>query len=131
VHGLARTQAHIDTVCGVFVSDRLVLHLPAIQNSAMLVLGFPLGFFTSGSFSPIAAFFTELFSTSLRASGQGFAYNQPRASRRSALPTLVGFLSEHVSLGHSIAVFAISAYLLMTLGVLTLPETRGAELVDI
>jgi MFS family permease len=100
-----------------------------IQNSAMLVLGFPLGFFASGSFSPIGAFFTELFPTSLRASGQGFSYNIGRAIG-ALFPTLVGFLSAHISLGHSIAVFAISAYLLMTLGVLTLPETRRAELID-
>ena len=50
-----------------------------ISNQLMLVLGFPLGFFPSGSFSPMGAYFSELFPTSMRASGAGFAYNLGRA----------------------------------------------------
>jgi hypothetical protein len=34
-------------------------------------------------------------------------------------------------LGHAIAMFAVSAYLLMILGVLLLPETRGVDLEEI
>ncbi len=87
-----------------------------ISNSTMLVLGFPLGFFASGSFSPIGAFFTELFPTSVRGAGQGFAYNLGRGVG-ALFPALVGYLSSHISLAHAIAVFAISAYALMTVGV--------------
>jgi MFS family permease len=100
-----------------------------IHNSTMLVLGFPLGFFASGCFSPIGAFFTELFPTSLRASGQGFSYNFGRAAG-ALFPTLVGYLSVRISLGHAIAVFAILAYLVMVIGVLLLPETRGSALLE-
>lgn len=100
-----------------------------ISNGIMLVLGFPLGFFASGSFSPLGAFFTELFPTSLRASGQGFSYNLGRGVG-ALFPTLVGYFSAHNSLGHSIAVFAVGAYLAMICGVVLLPETRGQELLQ-
>ncbi len=98
-----------------------------IGNSAMLVLGFPLGFFASGSFSPIGAFFTELFPTRLRGSGQGFSYNVGRGIG-ALFPTLVGYLSARMGLGHAISTFAGVAYLTMVCAVLLLPETRGREL---
>ena len=101
-------------------------YLP-ITNAVMLILGFPLGFFASGSFSPIGAFFTELFPSRLRGSGQGFSYNFGRGIG-ALFPTLVGFLSASAGLGVAIAVFAASAYLIMILGVVLLPETRGKEL---
>jgi MFS family permease len=101
-----------------------------ISDTVTLVLGFPLGFFSSGSFSPIGAFFTELFPTSLRGSGQGFSYNLGRGVG-ALFPALVGYFSARMSLGHAIAVFAAAAYLVMILGVLLLPETRGTKLNDI
>jgi MFS family permease len=98
-----------------------------IGNHVMLVLGFPLGFFASGSFSPIGAFFTELFPSRARGSGQAFSYNAGRAIG-ALFPTLVGYLSAETDLGHAIATFAVGAYLVMVLAVLALPETRGKEL---
>jgi MFS family permease len=100
-----------------------------ISNHVMLLLGFPLGFFPSGAFSPMGAFFTELFPTSVRGSGQGFAYNLGRGVG-ALFPALVGYFSAHIQLGKAIAVFAVSAYLLMSLSVLLLPETRGMELTE-
>jgi len=101
-------------------------YLP-IGNSVMLALGFPLGFFSSGVFSPVGAFFTELFPSRLRGSGQGFSYNFGRGIG-ALFPTLVGYLSGRVSLGPAIALFAASAYLIMIVGTVLLPETRGKEL---
>lgn len=98
-----------------------------LSNRAMLLCGFPLGFFPSGSFSPIGSFFTELFPTRVRGSGQGFSYNLGRGIG-AFFPALVGFLSRGMSLGLSIALFAGVAYVLMVVGVLALPETRGREL---
>ena len=98
-----------------------------ISNGAMLVLGFPLGFFASGSFSPFGSFLTELFPSRLRGSGQGFSYNFGRGVG-ALFPTLVGFLSARISLGRAISVFAVAAYLLMILAVLALPETKGKVL---
>jgi MFS family permease len=100
-----------------------------ISDHVMLFLGFPLGFFSSGAFSPMGAFFTELFPTSVRGSGQGFAYNLGRGVG-ALFPALVGYFSAHMQLGKAIAVFAVSAYLLMSLSVLLLPETRGMELTE-
>jgi MFS family permease len=98
-----------------------------ISNHLMLVLGFPLGFFPSGSFSPMGAYFSELFPTSMRASGAGFAYNFGRGVG-ALFPTLVGFVSGHTSLGTAISIFGSGAYLVMILGVIFLPETRGQQL---
>jgi len=112
-------------VCS-FVTVTAYTFLP-ISNSLMLVLGFPLGFFASGSFSPMGAFFTELFPSRLRGSGQGFSYNYGRAIG-ALFPTSVGYLSARISLGHAISAFAVTAYLVMILAVLLLPETRGKEL---
>jgi MFS family permease len=98
-----------------------------ISNHLMLVLGFPLGFFPSGSFSPMGAYFSELFPTSMRASGAGFAYNFGRGVG-ALFPTLVGYVSGHTSLGTAISIFGSGAYLVMILGVVFLPETRGRQL---
>jgi len=112
-------------VCS-FLTVTAYTYLP-ISNSVMLVLGFPLGFFASGSFSPVGAFFTELFPSRLRGSGQGFSYNFGRGIG-ALFPTLVGYLSARITLGHAISAFAVAAYLVMILAVLMLPETRGKEL---
>ena len=98
-----------------------------ISDHAMLFLGFPLGFFPSGAFSPMGAFFSELFPTSVRGSGQGFAYNLGRGVG-ALFPALVGYFSAHMQLGKAIAIFAVAAYMLMSLSVLLLPETRGMDL---
>ncbi len=111
---------------GAVIAVLLYTALP-ISDGATLVLGFPLGFFTSGTFSPMGAFFTELFPTAMRGSGQGFSYNFGRGVG-SIFPALVGYLSITLQLGRAIAVCAASAYVLMVIAVLMLPETRGREL---
>lgn len=111
---------------GAFVTILLYMVFP-IGNLATLLLGFPLGFFPSGSFSPMGSFFTELFPTSLRGSGQGFTYNLGRGIG-ALFPSLVGICSNHMKLGTAIAVFAASAYLVMVAGTMLLPETHGREL---
>ena len=123
---LGRKKTLILFAVGSFVTVVAYTYLP-ISNSVMRILGFPLGFFASGVFSPIGAFFTELFPSRLRGSGQGFSYNFGRGIG-ALFPTLVGFLSASVTLGHAIAIFAAGAYLVMILGTALLPETRGKEL---
>ncbi len=100
-----------------------------ISNHVMLLLGFPLGFFPSGAFSPMGAFFSELFPTALRGSGQGFSYNLGRGVG-ALFPALVGYVSARLGLGKAIALFAVAAYLIMALCVFLLPETRGRDLLD-
>jgi hypothetical protein len=95
---------------------------------ALRYLGFPLGFFASGIFSGMGAFFTELFPTRVRASGQGFSYNFGRGV--GALnPILIGWLAATMDLGKAIGIFAAAAYAVLFLAALALPETRGKELV--
>jgi MFS family permease len=111
---------------GSFVAIAAYMVLP-VGNLATLLLGFPLGFFPSGSFSPMGSFFTELFPTSLRGSGQGFSYNFGRAVG-AMFPTLVGYFSARMALGTAIAMFAGVAYAVMVAAALLLPETRFREL---
>ena len=98
-----------------------------LDDLSMLALGFPLGFCASGIFSGMGAFLTELFPTRIRGSGQGFCYNSGRAVG-AVFPFLIGYLSQTISLGHAIGLFAAAAYGLVILAALTLPETQGREL---
>ncbi len=98
-----------------------------VDNTTMLYLGFPLGFFASGIFSGMGPFLTELFPTRMRGSGQGFAYNFGRGI--AALnPWFVGLLSKTLPLGQSIGVFAAIAYGILIIAALSLPETKGRVL---
>ena len=98
-----------------------------IPNGLMLVLGFPLGFFSTGYYSGLGPLLTELFPTHLRGSGQGFGYNFGRGVG-ALMPTLVGYLSSVMTLANAMALFALIAYGIMFLAALCLPETRGRDL---
>ncbi|GAC1552175.1 MAG: MFS transporter [Myxococcales bacterium] len=98
-----------------------------VTDRQMLALGFPLGFFASGIFSGMGAYFTELFPTRIRGSGQGFCYNFGRGIG-ALFPSLVGYLSATMPLERAIGLFAASAYSVLFLAALLLPETRGKEL---
>ena len=99
-----------------------------ITDTAMLFLGFPLGFFLSGIFSGMGAFLSELFPSRVRGSGQGFCYNFGRAVG-SLFPVLVGHFSKTMPLGEAIGVLAGGAYMIVVVAALVLPETRGKTLV--
>ena len=98
-----------------------------IDNTLMLFLGFPLGFFASCIFSGMGPFLTELYPTRMRGSGQGFAYNFGRGIA-AMNPLLVGMLSAKLPLGQSIGVCALIAYGLLIVAALLLPETKGRVL---
>ncbi|REE85255.1 putative MFS family arabinose efflux permease [Cupriavidus plantarum] len=101
----------------------------ALDNVLMLALGFPLGFCASGIFSGMGAFLTELYPTRIRGSGQGFCYNFGRAVG-ATFPFLIGHVSQGMSLGHAIGLFAAAAYGVVILAALTLPETQGRALTE-
>lgn len=100
-----------------------------ISDSAMLVLGLPLGFCAFMMFAPMGPYMTELYPTRMRGTGQGFCYNFGRGIG-ALFPGLVGFLSKSLGLGEAIALFGISAYGLMIIAIAFLPETAGRALVD-
>lgn len=98
-----------------------------ISDATMLVCGFPLGFCASAYFSGLGPFFTEMFPTALRGSGQGFAYNFGRGIG-ALFPFLVGIFAQHMALGQAITIFAVIAYGLFFVVALIMPETRGRVL---
>jgi len=98
-----------------------------LPGAAILWLGVPLGFFSSGYYSAMGPFLTELYPTHLRGSGQGFCYNVGRGLG-ALFPALIGFLSEGRTLAVVMTIFAVSAYGLFFLTALCLPETRGKVL---
>jgi MFS family permease len=114
---------------GSFVAIAIYTVLP-LGDVATLFLGFPLGFFPSGAFSPMGSLLTELFPTSLRGSGQGFSYNLGRGAG-ALFPSLVGYFSVRMPLRISIAMFAAIAYVLMVVSVLLLPDTYGQDLDEV
>lgn len=114
-------------VCaGVLVYAYTVLPL---TDNVMLLLGFPLGFFMSGIFSGAGAFLSELFPNEIRGSGQGFCYNLGRGLG-STFPALVGLMSDRLqmSLATSIGLCAATAYAVVVVMAIVLPETRGRDL---
>lgn len=98
-----------------------------LTRSAVLVLGFPLGFFQSGIVAGMGAAFAEIFPTRVRASGQGFSYNAGRGIG-SSLPAVVGYLSATLTLARAIGICAICSYALVLAATAMMPETRGSEL---
>jgi MFS family permease len=98
-----------------------------ISNTAMLFLGFPLGFFVSGNFSGCGPFLTELFPSRVRGSGQGFVYNFGRGLSAFTAP-IVGAMSSGMPLGQSIGIVAVIGFGVVILTVSLFPETRGKEL---
>jgi len=104
-----------------------VYTLAPLSNIAVLLLGFPLGFFQSGIIAGMGATFAELFPTHVRATGQGFSYNTGRAVG-SIVPAAVGFLAAGIGLGPAIGICAVSAYSMVIIAATFLPETRGKEL---
>lgn len=120
---LGRKRTLVVFAAGAFLTVILYTSVP-ISNHVAMALGFLLGFFPSGTFSPMGAFFSELFPTTVRAGGCGFVYNFGRGVG-ALFPALVGYVSGRTSLGAAIAVFGSCAYLILIVGVLALPETRG------
>jgi MFS family permease len=139
-------------VCAFLIVLALCLTNPA-NGAMMLALLFPLGFFASGVFAGLGAFFTELFPTRMRGSGQSFAYNSGRGLG-ALTPWLVGYLSTAglplwlsmspasaatgngggtagLPLGLAMSVLALWAYLLMIIAALLLRETKGTDLTSL
>jgi MFS family permease len=125
---VGRKTTFFISVIGSMIAIVIYLVVP-IDNSLVLVLGFPLGFVIYLMFAPMGPFMTELYPTQIRGAGQGFCYNSGRAFG-ALFPALVGFLADRMSLGYAIAVFSLAAYAIMALALILLPETKGREISD-
>ncbi len=102
----------------------IYLLLP-IGPTAMLLLGFPLGFCTAGIPASMGTLFTELYPKEVRGAGAGFCYNAGRILA-AGLPAAVGWMSNTMPLGKAIGIDASLSYSLVLVAVLLLPETRGS-----
>ncbi len=102
------------------------VYLP-LSDGAMLLVGFPLGFFAAGIPATLGTLFNELYSADMRGAGVGFCYNFGRIAS-AVFPALVGYMSHSMPLGEAIGIDAALAYGLALLTVMFLPETRGVQL---
>jgi len=123
---LGRRKTFVIMACAAAVTVAAYTLLP-LSNTAVLLLGFPLGFFQSGIIAGMGATFAELFPTRVRATGQGFSYNTGRAVG-SMVPALVGVLAPSLGLGPAMGLCASCSYVFVLIATAMLPETRGREL---
>ena len=123
---LGRRRSVALFAAGCVVVTIAYLLLP-IGGTAMLLLGFPLGFCAAGIPASMGALFNELYPAGVRGTGVGFCYNFGRIVS-AALPVLIGAMASSMSLGTAIGVNASVAYGLVLVALLLLPETRGKSL---
>ena len=117
-------RANVAVFAAACIVTVIIYIFAPLDNNMMLVLGFPLGFFSAGIPASMAALFSELYPDGMRGSGVGFCYNFGRVVS-SAFPFAVGAMASHWGLGVAIGVYATLAYSLVLIAVLMLPETRG------
>jgi MFS family permease len=117
-------RANVIFFAAACLATVLIYVFAPLTNAEMLVLGFPLGFFSAGIPASMAALFSELYPAGVRGTGIGFCYNFGRVVS-AAFPFMVGFLGDRIGLGPAIGIDAGFAYALVLLAVLMLPETRG------
>jgi len=111
---------------GCWVIDFAYMLLP-VNDLAILLLGFPFGFFSQGIYASLGPYFTELFPTRIRATGQSFSYNFGR-SIGALFVSIVAVLAETMPLGEAIGVMSLGGYALAIGATLLLPETQGIAL---
>jgi MFS family permease len=112
-------------ICGMLL---IVAYMGMAANDvAILIIGFPLGFFLSGIFSGMGAFLTELYPNAVRGAGQGFCYNFGRAVG-AVCPAFIGSWSARVPLGSLICGMTAASYAVVIVAAWALPETRGRAL---
>src|SRR5207237_8500476 len=121
-----RRKTFVRMACAAAVTVACYTLLP-LGDTAVLLLGFPLGFFQSGIIAGMGATFAELFPTRVRGTGQGFSYNTGRAIG-SFVPTIVGVAAPSFGLGEAMGICWASAYVFVLLAVALLPATPGRGL---
>jgi hypothetical protein len=97
-----------------------------IGDTAMLVLSFPLGFFSAGIPATLGALFNELCPQGVRGTGVGFCYNFGRIVS-AGFPVLVGHMGNSMPIGSALGIDAGAVCGLVVLAAL-LPETTGRRI---
>jgi MFS family permease len=113
---------------GFILSAAIYLFAPLGNNAAFLIpAGIVYGFFQFGIYASFGPYFTELFPTELRATGQAFAYNLGRGGAALFI-TGVALVAKTLPLSVAMATLAIIAMTCSIVATLMLPETAGREL---
>jgi MFS family permease len=106
--------------------------LAPLGNSAWTLLpaGMVYGFFQFGLYGSFGPYFTELFPTEIRGSGQSFAYNLGRAMSGLAFTMPVAWMidAKMVGISTGMLIGALSGIVLAIIATLMLPETVGRDL---
>jgi len=95
---------------------------------ALMAAGFVYGFFQFGSYASFGPYFTELFPTEVRGTGQAFAYNFGRAASAVFFTGVALVAATGVTLSVAMATFGIGAACCSFLVTFLLPETAGRKL---
>ncbi len=121
------------TFTGTYLGIVVTLLAFLLVETDSLVIGysliFVLGVMLSGAAGGLGAFLAELFPTSCRGAGVGFAYDVGRGIGALG-PMVIGLLAESLTLGIAIAVVGLTLNVLAALMLWQLPETRGRELIE-
>jgi len=113
---------------GFILTATVYLFAPLGNTFAALAsMGFVYGFFQFGIYASFGPFFTELFPTEMRATGQAFAYNFGRGFA-AVFITGVPLLAAFIPLSAAMAVFALIGMACSIAATFALPETAGRAL---
>ncbi|HJV43615.1 MFS transporter [Caulobacter sp.] len=113
---------------GFILSAAIYLFAPLGNNAAFLIpAGVVYGFFQFGIYASFGPYFTELFPTEVRATGQAFAYNLGRGGAALFI-TGVALVAKTLPLSVAMAILAIMAMVCSMAATLLLPETVGRDL---
>jgi MFS family permease len=124
--GVGRRKTFI--ICAFCQAATVAVYTMApITANLTLMLGFVLGCMQGGMAGGTGAYLSELFPTRIRGTAQGFCGNAGRAFG-ALMPTIVGIASASIALGPAMGICALSAYVLVVIAALILPETRGRDL---
>jgi putative MFS transporter len=111
--------------CGAAISSLLYgwVSSPAI----LFWLGPVSGFFTLGTYGPIAIYAAEIFPTSMRATGLGFSGGFGRVFS-IATPTVIGFIALKFGIGAGFYLFFFIMVITTIVFLVFGPETKGRQL---
>jgi MFS family permease len=125
---VGRRRAFRYFAVGFIIAVNGYVFLP-LGNSAFTLLpaGFIYGFFQFGIYASFGPYFTELFPTEVRATGQSFAYNFGRATSALFIQG-VALLSLYMPLSSGMVIMAVAAQSCAIIATFLLPETAGSEL---
>jgi MFS family permease len=116
---------------GFILAVTFYLYAP-LGNSVLTLMpaGFVYGFFQFGIYASFGPYFTELFPTESRGTGQAFAYNFGRASSGLFIQG-VAVVATFTTLGGGMLVMGVAGVCCAVVATLFLPETAGRDLATV